>query len=405
MEGVLLATEKLLLDYLSTAGCSPAITFLDKNLCKMGDVIVKSKTDTAIQFNDQALIAASKSWPFPVTMIRFNGNAAHIWFDRIEVFRMALDGTGMDWHLPATRRSSSTAKISVEDQTTKAMDLTTLTEFRMDILRVVIKNCFVHAGYTMIGKEEIALQQDARHVKIVQKRSKIPDEQHVEVLCGPVLSGESMQNASQYIQQRSNDMQLIAQHRYGLRIANNTKLEQLVASLGRSAAIVDMLHTKQTSAIDMRNQHDTTRTQTSSKGAAFILYNYARLASIFKKHARLVDQKVLSEVPPANEINFSLLVEPDEWHLLYVYLIRFPRILEKTLGHGEFARIAPYHLLDFTLSLVKCVSKYYCRIRILTENRPKLEPVMFARLHLLRTIFKLLELLLKLLDMETVEEM
>uniref|UniRef100_A0A182Q125 DALR anticodon binding domain-containing protein n=1 Tax=Anopheles farauti TaxID=69004 RepID=A0A182Q125_9DIPT len=244
-----------------------------------------------------------------------------------------------------------------------------------------------------------------KHVKVVQQKSKLLDVDHVEVLCGPVLTGTDVQDAAQYIQQRSNDMQLIAQHRYGLRMDDNLRLQKLVASLGRSAAIVDMLHKRQTNAIDMRNPQEVVQTQCSSKGAAFILYNYARLASIFKKHAKLVEEDPLNTLPPEEMIDYSLLSESDEWQLLYLYVIGFPGALEQTIGYGPSARVAPYHLLEFTLHLIQCLSKYYCRVRILTANRPKLQPVMFARLHLLRAVYDTLKVLLSLLDLEPIEEM
>uniref|UniRef100_A0A182MML7 DALR anticodon binding domain-containing protein n=1 Tax=Anopheles culicifacies TaxID=139723 RepID=A0A182MML7_9DIPT len=249
------------------------------------------------------------------------------------------------------------------------------------------------------------ITSDVMHVKVVHQRSKSTSSRHVEVLCGTVLTGNETRNAAQYIEQRANDMHLIALHRYGLRMPDPIKLRELVTSLGRSAAIVDMLQTKHAHVIDMRTQQEIMRNHCTSKGASFILYNYARLATILRKHALLVEQNQLLDVPPVHEIDFSLLVEPEEWQLLYAYLIRFPDIVRLTIGYGSSPQIAPYHMLSFTLCLIKCLSKYYRRVRILTENRPKLQPVMFARLCLIRAVFDMLKVILHIFDLEPVEEM
>uniref|UniRef100_A0A182NSD1 DALR anticodon binding domain-containing protein n=1 Tax=Anopheles dirus TaxID=7168 RepID=A0A182NSD1_9DIPT len=405
MEGLLAKTKKLLQDHLTGLGCSAAIKTLDKNLDQSGDLMVQDKTGAAISFGTDALIVASAGWPLPIAKITFTGNVAHVWFDRQQAYRAAI--AAKEWTSPVPT-GSVVSKICVEAPSTDAYDFISLSDFRADILRKVIANCYTHAGYTMVEKQtnNDALQNsDVKQVKLVLGKSKPSVAGLVEIRCGPVLTGENLTNAAQYISQRSNDMQLIAQHRYGLRMHDSVKQQKLVASLGRSAAIVDILHTRQTHVIDMRNRLEMMHTQSSSKGAPFILYNYARLASIFKKHDKLAEEDPQFAAPLEDEVDFSLLTEADEWQLLYVYVIGFPGALERTIGYGSSPRIVPYHLLEFTLRLIQCLSKYYCRVRILTANRPKLQPVMFARLRLLGVVYDILKVLLKLLDLEPVEEM
>uniref|UniRef100_A0A182W2U1 DALR anticodon binding domain-containing protein n=1 Tax=Anopheles minimus TaxID=112268 RepID=A0A182W2U1_9DIPT len=404
MDGILSETKKQLKDYLEDLGHSIAIKVLDKKLAEMGDLLVNSKTDSELHMDEPALIDASKGWPLPIAAVTVVHSSAHIWFDRVAAFRAAL--LLKEWEFD--RRPTNGAKVYVEEPTTEECGTISMTEFRANIMRKSIKKCFHHCNYIIVEKTDLmdnVIPSDVTHVKVVHQRSKSTASPHVEVLCGAVLSGNETQNAAQYIQQRANDMHLTALHRYGLRMPDTIKLRELVSSLGRSAAIVDMLQMKHTHVIDMRTQQEIMRNQCTSKGASFILYNYARLASILKKHAVLVDQNKLLDVPPVHEIDFSLLVEPEEWQLLYAFLIRFPDIVGQTIGYGNSPQIGLYHMLNFTLCLIKCLSKYYRRVRILTENRPKLQPVMFARLCLIRAVFDMMKVILNIFDMEPVEEM
>uniref|UniRef100_A0A182PSX2 DALR anticodon binding domain-containing protein n=1 Tax=Anopheles epiroticus TaxID=199890 RepID=A0A182PSX2_9DIPT len=372
----------------------------------MGDLLVQSKADSEMRLDEQGLLSASKEWPLPIGAISIRGNVAHVWLDRIAAFRTVL--TEKEWE--TIPRPTNVAKVNIEEPTGNDWATMSLTEFRTNMLRTIVKNCFLYAGYPVAQQAEHmdsnrSDENSVVHVKIVQQKSTTLPPNCVEMLCGSVLTGSEIQNAAQYIGLRANDMQLIAQHRYGLRIPDTTKLQRLVSSLGRSAAIVDMLHTRHTNVIDMRNMQDMLRNQYSSKGASFIMYNYARLASILKKHTELVEQGVAIMIPKAHEIDYSLLTDPDEWVLLYAYLLRFPNVIQQTIGYGQYARIAPYHLLNFTLCMIKRLSKYYRRVRILTENRPKLQPVMLARLYLIRALFDMLRIILSILDLEPVEEM
>ncbi|XP_052899918.1 DALR anticodon-binding domain-containing protein 3 [Anopheles moucheti] len=404
MDGIVSKMQKLLYDYFENLGHSVALKMFDKNLLQMGDLLVKSKTDSKLEVDAQALIVASKCWPLPIVSISIVENSAHIWFDRAIAFRATL--TLREWELDAN--TTNGRKIYIEEPTINEYDTISMGEFRANVLRKTIKNCFLHGGYTIVEKTDLnenEMPSDVARVKVVHQMNKLTPNPYVTVLCGAVLTGGEIQNAAQYIKLREDEMHLTALHRYGLRMRDSGKLQELVSSLGRSAAIVDMLQTKHANVIDMRTMQEITRNHCTSKGASFIMYNYARLATILKKHAQLVEQDAQLEIPPVHKIDFSLLVEPEEWQLLYAYLIRFPDILRLTIGYGKSPQIAPYHMLSFTLCLIKCLSKYYRRVRILTENRPRLQPVMLARLCLIRAVFDMLKVILNIFDLEPVEEM
>lgn len=64
-------------------------------------------------------------------------------------------------------------------------------------------------------------------------------------------------------------MQLIAQHKYGIRVRDHQRFQEMIASLGRSAAIVDMLESKASSPIDMKKEKNQ-----SSKGMFYNIDTY-----------------------------------------------------------------------------------------------------------------------------------
>lgn len=61
-------------------------------------------------------------------------------------------------------------------------------------------------------------------------------------------------------------MQLIAEHKYGLRIKNEKILQQLMDTLGKAAATVDLLEVKHSSPLSINNPNGT------SRGISYIFY-------------------------------------------------------------------------------------------------------------------------------------
>lgn len=80
-------------------------------------------------------------------------------------------------------------------------------------------------------------------------------------------------------------MQLMAQHKYGLRVSQEKVLINLVNELGKAAVTVDLLEVKHSSPVGL----STIVGHSSSKGAAFILYNSARLETLFRTYNQKVE--------------------------------------------------------------------------------------------------------------------
>lgn len=100
-------------------------------------------------------------------------------------------------------------------------------------------------------------------------------------------------------------MQLMAQHKYGLRVRNEKVFIELIDKLGRAAVTVDMLEVKHSRPVALNSSGVTS----SSKGAAFILYNSARLETLLRTFDEKVKSGYYPELPELDQVDLSLLVE------------------------------------------------------------------------------------------------
>lgn len=123
----------------------------------------------------------------------------------------------------------------------------------------------------------------------------------------------------------------------------------------------------------------------SSNLSSTILYNYARVVHIFRAfedpHSEYPD------LPALDETDFSLLKEPEEWELLFNYVLPYKELLSsivQDLLHNEGCRLPK--LVQHLSGMAMAFSKYYNRVHVLKDPRPQLLPTMFARIRLLQAL-------------------
>ncbi|KAK2509614.1 hypothetical protein MC885_002714 [Smutsia gigantea] len=167
---------------------------------------------------------------------------------------------------------------------------------------------------------------------------------------------------------------------------------------------------------------------TSTKGTKsgiFVMYNCARLATLFEGYSLGVEQGLYPAAPPASRLDFSLLRdevgaplgsrcpsrEPlptggpglppapfspqGEWLLLFNSILPFPDLLAWTgaLAHdtpGLHPTARTETVCKFLVQLTMDFSSYYNRVHVLGEPRPHLFGQMCARLQLLRALREVL---------------
>ncbi|GBP80356.1 DALR anticodon-binding domain-containing protein 3 [Eumeta japonica] len=98
-------------------------------------------------------------------------------------------------------------------------------------------------------------------------------------------------------------MLLIAQHKYGVRVCNDPKWTSFLTYLGEAAVTFELLEVKPSSPVKVNINCPTG----CSKGAAFVLYNCARLETILRTYSDKVFEGVYPPLPPLEEIDFTLL--------------------------------------------------------------------------------------------------
>uniref|UniRef100_A0A669NWS8 DALR anticodon binding domain containing 3 n=1 Tax=Phasianus colchicus TaxID=9054 RepID=A0A669NWS8_PHACC len=128
-----------------------------------------------------------------------------------------------------------------------------------------------------------------------------------------------------------------------------------------------------------------------TKSGAFVMYNCARLATLFDTYQRAVERGTYPPLPPASELNFSCLREEGEWLLLFSYLLPFPEVLQQAAQlppprKGLRITANTEAVCKFLIQLSMDFSSYYNRVHILGEPFPHLFDQMFARLQLLGAV-------------------
>uniref|UniRef100_A0A672UUC6 DALR anticodon binding domain containing 3 n=1 Tax=Strigops habroptila TaxID=2489341 RepID=A0A672UUC6_STRHB len=157
---------------------------------------------------------------------------------------------------------------------------------------------------------------------------------------------------------------------------------------GSSAAAWTGTHPCPQITLDLQDSSISTK---GTKSGAFVMYNCARLATLFDTFQRAVERGTYPPLPPPSELNFSCLREEGEWLLLFNYLLPFPEVLQQAAQlpaptKGIRITANTEAVCKFLIQLSMDFSSYYNRVHVLGEPFPHLFEQMFARLQLLAAV-------------------
>ncbi|NXU07253.1 DALD3 protein, partial [Buphagus erythrorhynchus] len=204
-------------------------------------------------------------------------------------------------------------------------------------------------------EEEFQLQQLDVLWRILDPGAHTALQKHL--VCGPVkvTNPSSPIGADQYFQLRKHQMYEASVIKYG-ELAQDEAWTEVIDTLTVAAIRFELLSTAHRSQImlDLENNSISTK---GTKSGAFVMYNCARLATLFNAFQQAVEQgehqphharQPLLEpqgllwaqqspcfpgtyppLPPVSELNFSCLREEGEWLLLFNYLLPFPEVLQQ----------------------------------------------------------------------------
>ncbi|KAJ6639690.1 DALR anticodon-binding domain-containing protein 3 [Pseudolycoriella hygida] len=334
----------------------------------------------------------SQKWSLQIEKAVLKNNIMCIYVKRFKEFYLTLNSVLNYPDFGCYEGEHSYAVIKMRT-TPKEQEL--LTPYRCRLIENVIENITKQ----MNGPSKVSLY-------VTHKSTDVDTpEGCTQIFVGNVVSNvdNKMMNmeASDYIKKRSIDMQLMAEHKYGLRVKNEMFFKNLIQKLGKAATTIDLLEVKPSCPIKL----SVTASSGRSKGAAFILYNSARISTILKKYEERVESKYYPETPPLEALCLELLTEKEEWSLLFNYIFGYPSIISRTIGEIHKTKFSLHLLCSFLNELATTFSLYYGRIRILTDNTPHLMPVLHARIYLVKGIQIVLGKCLAHLNIDLVDQM
>ncbi|KFV14384.1 DALR anticodon-binding domain-containing protein 3, partial [Pterocles gutturalis] len=210
------------------------------------------------------------------------------------------------------------------------------------------------------------------------------------LVCGPVkvTNPSSPIGADQYFQLRKHQMYEASVMKYG-ELAQDKAWTEVIDTL-TVAAISGWTEISPGPQITL-DLEDSSISTKGTKSGAFVMYNCARLATLFDTYQRAVERGMYPPLPPPSELNFSCLREEGEWLLLFHYLLPFPEVLQQAAqlpppSKGIRITANTEAVCKFLIQLSMDFSSYYNRVHILGEPFPHLFDQMFARLRLLGAV-------------------
>nr|XP_016942391.1 DALR anticodon-binding domain-containing protein 3 [Drosophila suzukii] len=354
----------------------------------------------------QELIEQSKEWIFPlaeITVLRKERYALH--FQRrpiiTHVLKSVLTLAG-DYGRPLKTVQSPTMWVQLRTDGRATTDgEQELRDYRLEQLYKIMLRLVDYSGWRLVEQED---RQASTLCVIVesQKCCQRPPNDHVCLVSGPVLEPvkktATAMSVKDYLELRSTHMRLMAMHRSGIRPAGVDNIDSLMKRLGEAAVIVDLFEVRHaTAAIVVRNGVG------SSKGASYVLYNSARLETLMRTFASMVNAGVYEPLPPLGEIDLSILEDDMDWHLIYGYLLAFPELLESVLDNLQQGQCSVHLLIRYLDNLASAFSRYYRHKKVLVQKRDQLMPIVYARMYLIMAVRQVLNTALSLLGIEPVD--
>ncbi|XP_022081499.1 DALR anticodon-binding domain-containing protein 3-like [Acanthaster planci] len=161
--------------------------------------------------------------------------------------------------------------------------------------------------------------------------------------------------------------------------------------------------------VELSNSRNSS-TWPDSRDGVFVMYNYARLCTLFSHFEEEVAKGTYPPLPDIASLDFGLLREDQEWGLLFHYILQYPVMLSECVAdllqtRGPHISIHTHRVCGFLVSLCRDLSSYYSHTHVLGEPRPHLVPVMLARLHLLKGVQQILKNGLSLLNIQPLSQM
>ncbi|XP_015277609.1 PREDICTED: DALR anticodon-binding domain-containing protein 3 [Gekko japonicus] len=247
-------------------------------------------------------------------------------------------------------------------------------------------------GIVHVVSHEEAFQQQKVDLlwRLVAPQAPPPAPQK-HLVCGPVKvpAAASPVTILQYFQLRHSQMYEASVLKYG-DLSQDEAWTETISVLTSAAIRFEMLSTAHRNQILLDLEEPCISTK-GTKSGTFVMYNCARLATLFETYQREAEQGVYPAFPLPSELNYSSLREEGEWLLLFNGVLPFQEVLSQVIqlpisSSGIGISASTEAVCKFLIQLSMDFSSYYNRVHILGEPRPHLFSQMFARLQLMRAV-------------------
>ncbi|XP_033744617.1 DALR anticodon-binding domain-containing protein 3-like isoform X2 [Pecten maximus] len=236
----------------------------------------------------------------------------------------------------------------------------------------------------------------------------------VYLVHGPVKSRRQTQanvkSAADFVQLRFSQMKSAALMKYGEEV-NGPGWHSTISALTSAGVKFEILSTVSRSAVKLDLSEGESGVGNDNRTGSFVMYNCARLATLFKHYEESVREGHYPPLPNIEDVDFSLLREEDEWSLFFLYIFPYPDLIRETVeelvpASGAIStKIHTHKICNLLINFSHSLSSYYSRTHILGENRPHLLPLMYARLYFLKIVLKVLSHALSLLGIEPMSQL
>ncbi|XP_078206961.1 DALR anticodon-binding domain-containing protein 3 isoform X5 [Callithrix jacchus] len=229
--------------------------------------------------------------------------------------------------------------------------------------------------------------------KLVDK----PPLRQKHLICGPVkVAGApgTLMTAPEYYEFRHAQVCKASALKHGGDLAQDPAWTEIFSVLCVATIKFEMLGTAPQSQI-LLVLADSNISTKGTKSGTFVMYNCARLATLFESYKCSMEQGLYPTFPPVSSLDFSLLHDEGEWLLLFNSILPFTDLLSQTAvldytAPGLHIAARTEMMCKFLVQLSMDFSSYYNRVHILGEPRPHLFGQMFVRLQLLKAVREVL---------------
>ena len=143
------------------------------------------------------------------------------------------------------------------------------------------------------------------------------------------------------------------------------------------------------------------KVQINNQSASFVLYNLARMNQLVRTFEAGVFRGDYPGLPSdVNDINLDLLSEPEEWELMFNFVLVYPDVLR------ECAQSLSLHkLVSLLCNFASIFSRYFSRVKVLKDPLPHLIPSVHAKVFLVKHLTDITIKLLRILNIDYVSKM